>query len=535
MTTSGTDLSGNLLTTGGTNTTIERGFIISSTNNIPLALPSTFAQTMTNGAIRVSVDTNTSAGSFTKAINTLQGLNANTLYYVRAYAYNTAYNFTNCNAFAYSSNEMSFTSAPAAPGITTDGSQTITNNSATLLGTLGNLNGGTLTENGFIYTTTSGTGYNPSGISTNTENLGKITSTDNTTQFTETTPTILGSGKQYYFKAYAISSVGTSFGLEKSFITLAKIETTLTSTAVEITPNILTTSDLAITNRGIIWNNTNSGLTTNISTLSGVRGKTIDTSATTTSATSLYPNTKYYVVGYVTNTTGTYYETVKEQLTLPAFIITTINKTVTSTSEGVSVAITNSGNVIMGSAQIDEKGIVYSTSIQSPTVLDTKVSSTAVTGLGLGAYTTNVTGLQSGTKYYYRLYAKNSAGYGYYNDENFTTLAIVNLPSIVPSIVYDSGAKTLTITGVSITNDGNEQILEYGLCHTTSTQIPTVGHVKVIVGTNTTTTTSFNATISNIATGTTYKIRAYVQNAGGYGYSSILTLVTNSTGVGTLS
>ena len=536
MTTSGTDLSGNLLTTGGTNTTIERGFIISSTNNIPLALPSTFTTTtMNNGTIRVSVDTNTSTGSFTKAINTLQGLNANTPYYVRAYAYNTAYNFTNCNAFAYSSNEMSFTSAPAAPGITTDVSQTITNNSATLLGTLGNLNGGTLTENGFIYTTTSENGYNPSGISTNTENLGKITSNDHTAQFTETTPAILGSGKKYYFKAYAISNVGTSFGLEKSFITLAKIETTLTSTAVEITPVITMFSDLAIINRGIIWNTTNSSLITNISTLSGVRGKTMDTSATT-SATSLYPNTKYYVVGYVTNATGTYYEPYKEQLTLPAFIITTIYKTVTSTSDGVSVAITNSGNVIMGSAQIDERGIVYSTINTTPTIpTDTEVSSTTtVTGLGLGAYTTNVTGLQSGTKHYYRLYAKNSAGYGYHSAENFTTLAIVNLPSIGPSIVYNSVAKTLTITGISITNDGNEQILEYGLCHTTNNVIPIYSNTPTSVVTNPT-TTSFNATISNIATGATYKIRAYVKNAGGYGYSTTLTLATDTNGVGTLS
>ena len=153
-----TNLTGNLLTTGGS-VAMERGFIISSSNTIATTGRPSLFTTLSNG-IKLLVDTNPTTGTFTTLISTISGLTPATTYYVSAYAYNTTYNEPNCNAFAYSP-ITTFTSVSTAPGITTNAvlPLTITENGATLTGAITNTNGGTtITDSGFVYTIDEGDG-----------------------------------------------------------------------------------------------------------------------------------------------------------------------------------------------------------------------------------------------------------------------------------------------------------------------------------------------------------------------------------------
>ena len=70
-----------------------------------------------------------------------------------------------------------------------------------------------------------------------------------------------------------------------------------------------------------------------------------------------------------------------------------------------------------GGAEIIAKGIVWSTS-ENPTVsLSTKTDD----GKGAGGFSSSMTGLLPGTKYYVRAYATNSAGTSYGSENSFTT------------------------------------------------------------------------------------------------------------------
>jgi hypothetical protein len=344
------------------------------------------------------------------------------------------------------------------------------------------------------------------------------------TTFETTINTGLVEGQKYYFRAYATNAVGTTYGEEKSFMTLSKIETTLTSTTNTITPEIDIISAITPGNRGIIWNLTDTGLTTTLGT------KTVDTTTIPSSTPStLTPNTKYYVVGYVTNDGGTYYESVKNITTLPKFISGLTN---TSSTTNISAAISilkppmgnviqPMGNVIQGTELITAKGIAYGTSTSTaPTTL--QLASTPSTGPF--GYTTNITGLTIGTKYYYRPYATNAAGTSYGEEKTFTTLADVQLPELSSiSSPITSLRVILSVIGTTIINPGGQLISGSGLCYGTNISPTTSNNISPNISNN----TPFNTNI-NFSVGT-YYIRAYVTNVGGTAYSTstIKLAVTN--------
>lgn len=539
-----TEITGNLVTTGGS-TTIERGFIIAD-NSTALTtlttLPTTIStNSLTNGTgmVRIPVDTLTTPASFTKLISSISaGLNSNATYYVKSYVYNTTYNFSNCNAFAYSA-VGSFISAPSAPGVTTNivSPTSISNTGATLAGAINNANGpvSNITDSGFVYTTTANITYPtaPASMATNTPTLGHFQSSPlitTVTSFNKVVNIDLSAGQKYYFSAYATNNVGTGYGAEKSFTTLAEIVSGLTASTNTITPTALTvTSIQPWISKGIIWSTTNTGLTTTLGTKTEDNSTVPTPSSTTTAAFTLIPNTKYYVVGYVKNDGGTYYETVKQQITMPEFNNSTSSINANSTTANSTTIKVGSGtNVIKGQAtNILEKGIVYKTS-SAVTIADTKV--TLSNNTDLATYDVPISSLVEGTKYYYRPYVTNNTGVAYGTEADFTTQAIVELPTT--GITFAAGI--LNVNGVTITNTGGATITEYGLCYNTGalTPAPTYGS-----GNHTSNTGGyvaiFNDTISGLTNGTTYKIRAYVTNSGGTAYSTrMITLTIDGSGAG---
>jgi uncharacterized protein (TIGR02145 family) len=138
-------------------------------------------------------------GEFTSEIT---GLNPNTNYYVRAYA-------TNISGTAYGENE-GFTTAqgPGLPIVTTDTVSSITQTTAMCGGNITNEGGSDVTARGVCWNTSE----NPTLLNSHTEDgsgAGSFTS-----YITELAP-----GTQYFVRAYATNSEGTSYGEQMSFMT----------------------------------------------------------------------------------------------------------------------------------------------------------------------------------------------------------------------------------------------------------------------------------------------------------------------------
>jgi uncharacterized protein (TIGR02145 family) len=147
-------------------------------------------------------------GSF---ISNLTGLECNTLYYVRAYATNSA-------GTAYGSNE-SFTTAPCpvnTPSITTLGIINITGSTAQGGGNVTNEGGSAVTARGVCWSTS----QNP------TTDDQKTTDGTGTGSFTSLLSG-LSPSTTYYVRAYATNTEGTAYGDQESFITLSS-DTTIT-------------------------------------------------------------------------------------------------------------------------------------------------------------------------------------------------------------------------------------------------------------------------------------------------------------------
>jgi hypothetical protein len=130
----------------------------------------------------------------------LSGLNVATKYYVRAFA-------TNSLGTTYGS-EVSFTTSPAIPTVTTATISNITQTTATCGGNVTSDGSATITERGVCYST------NPNTTIGN----NKITVTGTTGTFTADLSGLTANTK-YYVRAYAINSAGIGYGSESSFTT----------------------------------------------------------------------------------------------------------------------------------------------------------------------------------------------------------------------------------------------------------------------------------------------------------------------------
>jgi len=189
ITTSTASSGGNISSDGGATIT-EKGVCWSTTTN------------PTTGNVYTHTSDGTGTGTFTSSIT---GLTANTLYYVRAYATNSA-------GTAYGS-QTSFTTSQiiTLPTVTTDAVSSISSSSATGGGNVTNDGGATVTAKGICWSTNTNPIYgtdasNYGGTGTGTFSCSLPALTNNTT---------------YYVRAYATNSVGTAYGNQVSFSTFS--------------------------------------------------------------------------------------------------------------------------------------------------------------------------------------------------------------------------------------------------------------------------------------------------------------------------
>ena len=380
---SGTTAQGEVTDAGGAIVT-ERGICWGTSHN-----PTTAGTHGSSG---------TGTGTFSVELTDLA---PGTTYYVRAYATNSA-------GTAYGS-EKTLTTQATLPTVTTGEVSNITQTSAQGSGNVINSGGANVTERGVCWSTS----HNPT-ISGNHANNGTGTGgfTVNMTGLTANT--------RYYVRAYAKNSAGVSYGNEVDFTTAQTVSaptvTTSQVTNVQQTTatgggNVTNSGGATVTERGICWSTSHNPTTSGSHANSGT-----GTGSFTVNMTGLTANTTYYVRAYAINSAGMSYGsevsfTTQQALTVPTVTtneVTNIQQT-TATCGG---NVTNSGG-----ATVTEHGICWSTS-HNPTTS----GSHSNCGIGMGAFTVNMTGLTTNTTYYVRAYATNSAGTAYGVEVNFTTL-----------------------------------------------------------------------------------------------------------------
>ncbi len=315
----------------------------------------------------------------------------------------------------------------------------------------------------------------------------------------------------YYIRAYAANKKGVAYGLQVTFKTKSLNITTTPITATTISSAVSggtleTDGDsLNVTERGICWN-TSSNPTIENSKIGNGKGK----GKYSASITQLQIATQYYVRAYAKNETGTFYG---DEL---SFITTngTMTLTTTAATSTTAISATVGGSVPNdGGATVTERGFCIS-KLPNPTI-----TNKIVNGSGVGAFASNITGLEANTTYYVRVFASNSVGTAYGNEISFTTKdGIVALTTTTATSITATSATS----GGTITNDGGAAITARGLCWSTSAN-PTIANSK---STNAGTTGSFATNLTGLSIGTTYFLRAYATNAVGTSYGNEISFTT---------
>jgi len=125
--------------------------------------------------------------------------------------------------------------------------------------------------------------------------------------------TALTSNTTYHVRAYATNSVGTAYGSDIAFTTLAApalptvtttAVTNITQTSAQSGGNVTSQGGTVVTARGVCWGTTSNPTTTGSKTTDGS-----GTGVFASSITGLSPVTTYHVRAYAINSAGTAYGT----------------------------------------------------------------------------------------------------------------------------------------------------------------------------------------------------------------------------------
>jgi len=254
----------------------------------------------TTGMPSTANDT-TRAGSGTGSFGVvMNNLSPGTLHFVRAFA-------TNSVGTAYGL-EQSFVTPATIASVSTAPATSVQANQAVLGGQILSDGGSSVASRGVCWS------RNPSPtLGLSSQAMGQGTGSFNATV------SGLDSVSLYYVRAYGTNAVGTSYGSEISFTTLARVPTLTTTPITQITQstalsggNITSDGGAAVSQRGVCWattsNPTISGNRTQNGTGSGVFSSSI---------TALSASLSYFVRAYATNAVGTTYGQ-QEQFSTPA-------------------------------------------------------------------------------------------------------------------------------------------------------------------------------------------------------------------------
>ncbi|WP_162910835.1 LamG-like jellyroll fold domain-containing protein [Hymenobacter oligotrophus] len=146
-----------------------------------------------------------------------------------------------------------------------------------------------------------------------------------------------------------------------------------------------------------------------------------------------------------TNTSG--YDT----YTSSSFVVDVPTVTTAAASGVTSVRAVLGGNVTAaGSATVTARGVVYSSTDNTPNIGESGVIQDANPTAGTGAFSETIAGLTGATTYYMSAYATNSYGTSYGSVASFTTLAALSTTGTQANVNCNGGSNgsaTVTVSG----------------------------------------------------------------------------------------
>ncbi len=398
------------------------------------------------------------------------------------------------------------------PTLTTEPVTNLTQSSAKFNGKIVSEGSPAYTERGFVYSSSP-------RPSIDSNNIGRLTSAVNN-QFTfSANVSGLISNSSYYVRAYAINQVGVAYGNDVVFSTdldrtqvLTSAATNISSTSATLNGVITAQGSPAYTEKGFCYSTASNPSITNSTKV------TVDGSGEgsySTNINNLNFQTTYHVRAYaIQNGVERYGE--------DKTFTTSWRSTAVQTSAVSSISATSAtfnGNISdEGEPPYTERGFCYSTTT-NPTISNTHVT---VTGSGSGNFSKNVTNLNYQTTYYVRAYAIQNGSPIYGSTVSFTT-------TWTDAAVSTSAVNNITTTSAKfngvVTNAGNPTITERGFCYSTTNNNPTISNTQVTV--TGTSSGSYYKNMTNLVSGQTYYVRAYVIQAGNAIYGSPVSFSTN--------
>jgi hypothetical protein len=232
-----------------------------------------------------------------------------------------------------------------------------------------------------------------------------------------------------------------------------------------------------------------------------------------------YPGYGYM---YKSNRTMPVMLTFNAQQPAPQVIVTTAEPTDITTNSA-----TCGGNVASSDGDyvsVTLRGICWSTN-PNPTFNDNYVE----VGNCIGSFTASMTDLSIGTTYYVRAFAVTANGTFYGEEKTFSTRDGIPIVNTSPALNLSVGG--CAICGGTITDDGGLEILERGVCWSTSPN-PTIDDSHTYDGNG---LGVFNSRISGLTSSTTYYVRAYATNEYSTAYGDELSFVTTDIPTGVIN
>lgn len=428
------------------------------------------------------------------------GLVCNTLYHFRPFA-------TNLAGTTYGA-DATFTTLSCVggtpPTATTDSVTSITTTGATFTGTItstGGVNPDTRFFN--VFDRISYSGATP--IMHGSFGVGPFT--DSITGLT--------CGKSYWVHSYVVNSVGSTYGGDLLFTTLA---------CPGVPPSVTTVSATSVTATSAVLNGNLTSLGSGTLTTIGFNNGGVTVSAGTTSSTGAFTatvtgltcGTTYAFNATATNSGGSASGATLSFATPACVVILPVVTTDSATSITTTSAVLNGTIVSAGSGS----PIFTAVFIFAPVGTALPPVSGMGGPYGLGAiYSTPpfaATGLTCATNYHYEAVAKNSAGIAYGADKTFSTLACPPPPTVTTDSVTPllTGA---TFSGTIVSLGGAPNATVRGFSYNTTPTLMTIGIDPGISTPGTFGTGSYSLTVSSLTCGTAYHYRAYATTVNGTG------------------
>jgi hypothetical protein len=300
------------------------------------------------------------------------------------------------------------------------------------------------------------------------------------------------------------ASDGSSFS-----VLTTVVATSITKTTIVTGGNITDQGASPVLARGVCWSlNSNPTITDNVTTDGAGAG------IFTSSIIGLTSGLTYHIRAYATNDAGTAYgddltfTTLGTEPTVTTTIATAITKTTATAGGEVTSA---------GTSPVTARGVCWGLSA-NPTTTD----HVTIDADGVGAFTSNISGLTSAITYHVRAYATSAVGTSYGDDLTFTTLGT---EPTVTTTAATAITKITATAGGEVTSAGTSPVTARGVCWSTSVN-PTIVDAKT---TDADGAGVFSSSITGLTSGDTYHIRAYATSAVGTSYGDDLTFETLGT------